>query len=404
MNMTLTRRDILHGSAGFGLAAALPGVSFAQSASDNIFILVILRGGLDGLVSAVPHGDPNYAGLRGNNAFNAADLTDLDGFYGLPPALSDWQSLWTANELLVVHALGIPYSTRSHFAAQEVLEIGLNRPTGTSGGWLARAMTLTGGRNNALAVAPGIPLVLRGDKAPMTWHPSRLNPPDNAGNFLWDLHAHYEADDILGPSYRQGMALRRIVSGDNSGSGDPHAPNMGIQFASARNASDVFSDLGRIINMETGPNTAVMELGGWDSHAKQGVLTGDLAINMDNLASGVLALKKSLGSNWDRTIVALVTEFGRTARFNGSGGTDHGSGTAAFLAGGNVNGGRVIADWPGLANNNLLDGRDLAITTDIRTLFKGLAQDHLKISTQSLNADVFPDSSDLVPMADLVRA
>ena len=402
MNLPLTRRDLLRGGAGMTLATALPGISLAQSASDNIFILVILRGGLDGLVSAVPHGDPDYSGLRGNNAFSTLDLTDLDGFYGLPPALSDWHSLWTANELLVVHALGIPYSTRSHFAAQEVLEIGLDRPSGASGGWLARAINLTGGRSNALAVAPGIPLVLRGDKAPMTWYPSRLNPPDNAGQFLLDLNAHYAGDDILGPPFRQGMALRQIASSASAGSA--HAPSMGIQFASALNASDVFSNLGRIVTMEGGPNTAVMELGGWDSHARQGVLTGDLATNMGNLAAGVLALKTTLGSNWDRTVVALVTEFGRTARFNGSGGTDHGAGTAAFLAGGNVNGGRAIADWPGLANSDLLDGRDLAITTDIRTLFKGLAQDHLKISTQSLNAEIFPDSSDLVPMADLVRA
>ena len=401
-----SRRDLLRGGAGLAMASALPGISLAQSAKDTVFIFIILRGGLDGLVAAVPYGDPHYAKIRGANAFDAADLTDLDGFYGLPPALRKWRPLWRDKELLIVHALGNPYDSRSHFDAQEVLEIGFDRPKGNSGGWMARALNATGASGEALAVTPGLPLVLRGATPPMTWYPSWVYPPERAEDYMQQLDGFYKRDPVLGPVYRKGMDLRSIVSSTTTAPESETMmghPDRGLRFSSPQEAASVFSDLARIINTGSGPNTAVMELGSWDTHSVQGVKTGALADLMTNLAEGILALKDTLGSTWSNTVVAIATEFGRTAEFNGSAGTDHGTGMAAYLVGGNVNGGRVVADWPGLARRNLYQERDLAVTLDIRAMFKGIAHEHLKVSSHDLDTKVFPNSAGITPMRDLVR-
>jgi uncharacterized protein (DUF1501 family) len=394
MNSKIQRRQLLAAALAPAGLAILP--ALAQShASDARFVFVVLRGAMDGLGAVPAIGDPDFASARGALANYASPLQALPGTpFALHPALEGVMGLYGQGEALVVHAVGLPYRDRSHFDAQNVLESGGTKPYEMPTGWLGRGLAAqTGRQHKALALMTAVPLVLRGSDDVDTWAPSVL--PEPAPDLVARLERVYANDAALAQALQRAKALR--MEGGMAAGGAMAGPGRGSLLALARKA-------GEMLAPAQGSRVAVLEAGGWDTHANQGAATGQLANQLRNLDTALVALKESLGPAWRRTVVLVATEFGREVAINGTGGTDHGTGGAALLLGGAVNGGRVIADWPGLAKAQRYEGRDLKITTDLRAVVKGVLADHLRWSSASIDKSVFPNSADVRALRDLVRA
>jgi uncharacterized protein (DUF1501 family) len=397
----ISRRTVLQSLGGAAIAAGMPTLSLATTNSDSKFVLVVLRGAVDGLALAAPYGDGNYTKARGELAISQPGSSDgllkLDGLFGLNPSLPSVYENFTQGNACIVHAIASPYRERSHFDGQDLLENGAAQVGGLRDGWLNRALADFDsglGRETAIALAPNTPLVLRGSHSVTSWAPSRL--PDADDNTLQRLQSLYADDEFYSTRLQQALRSQEIAAGSanmsNTGRG-----NEARQFA------DLMSSAARFLTTKDGPTMAVLELGGWDTHANQGSVDGALANRFSALDAGLRKLQQGLGDSWRKTAVVVVTEFGRTVHANGTRGTDHGTATAALLLGGAVNGGRVIADWPGLGSNDLYAGRDLRPTADIRSLFKGVLGQHLGISDTLLEETVFPNSSTASAMENLIR-
>ena len=358
---------------------------------DARFVFVLLRGGLDGLGAVPAIGDADFATARGPLAnFGAAPLA-LEGTpFALHPSLEALHGLYRSGELAVVHATGLPYRDRSHFDAQQVLESGGSKPYELASGWLGRALAAHGNRAG-LALTTAVPLVLRGSERIDTWAPSAL--PEPTPDLLARLEFLYAGDTALGPALARAKALREqpgMNQRPDAGGGRAAA------VALARKA-------GELIGAAQGPRVAVLEMGGWDTHLNQAAPAGALANNLRTLDSALAVLRESLGTAWSRTVVIVATEFGREVAVNGTQGTDHGTGGAAFVLGGAVQGGRVLGDWPGLARAQRFEGRDLRITTDLRSVLKGVLGDHLRVTNAVIEQTVFPNSAAVRP-ASLLRS
>jgi len=396
----LNRRDMLK-SIGFTAAAAsLPGASFAKTNSEARMVLVILRGAVDGLALVAPYGDGSYRKHRGELAIDKPGrdkgLLQLDGLFGLHPSMTSTHELYAENELLPMQAIASPYRARSHFDGQDVLENGVTRAGDRRDGWLNRAIAPLGGslgNEQAIALSQNTPLVLRGDNTVTSWAPSRL--PDADDDTLRRIQQMYAGDEFFATRLAQALDSQDIAQGMTESRGRQNEREQSRALMQAA---------GRFLCADDGPRVAVLESGGWDTHANQGAATGSLANKFAGLDEGLAALRSELESVWSKTVVVVVTEFGRTVRVNGTRGTDHGTATAALLLGGAVNGGRVMADWPGLANGDLFEGRDLFPTTDVRSLFKGVLAEHLLLPDRYLEESVFPDSRSARPLRDLIRA
>lgn len=391
----LNRRTLLAGVAGAG-ALSFPLFAFGQAlTTDKRLLVIVLRGGLDGLSAVAPVGDPSYASLRGRLAVERATALQLDNTFALHPNLRKMHALYRAQELLPIHACATAYRERSHFDAQNVLETGGVRPFARTEGWLNKALgALPQSRPEmGLALSAQAPLILRGPTPVSTWSPSTL--PDVNTDTMARMLALYEArDPALAHALESAMSANAIAM--ESGASD-------MNRAGPRTITPLAQIAARFLKDDDGPIAAVMEVGGWDTHANQGLEQGPLARGLTALDDGLDAFKTEMGAAWANTIVIIATEFGRTAAPNGTNGTDHGTGAAAFLAGGAVNGGRVLADWPGLARGALYEDRDLRPTTDLRAVFKGVLADHLRIASAALEREAFPASDAARPLQGLVR-
>ena len=393
------RRQMLGAALGAGAlgAMSMSTLSFAagSTASTKRFVFVVLRGGMDGL-SAVPAiGDPEFAAARGPLAqFSSAPLT-LDATFALHPNLAQLHTMYIGGELVVVHAAGLPYRERSHFDAQQVLESGGVRPYELTTGWLGRALAPSAAKS--LALNTSVPLVLRGPGAVDTWAPSALPEPN--ADLVARLERMYGNDAVLATALLRAKALHfdGAMPMDMNAAGDKSMANAGR----AGNFTLLAQRAAEFLSQPNGPQAAVLELGGFDSHANQGNPNGALSNTLRQLDAGLAALREGLvtSGTWGRTVVVVATEFGREVAVNGTLGTDHGTGGAAFVLGGAVKGGRVIADWPGLAKRDRFEGRDLRITTDLRAVLRGVLADHLQVAARSLNADVFPGSENIKGLA-----
>jgi uncharacterized protein (DUF1501 family) len=380
----LNRRSML-------AAGVLPWASLAWAAApatgERRLVLLILRGGLDGLQAVPAPGDPAFADARGVlGRFDSAPLP-LEGPFALHPQLSGLHALYGRQELLVLHATGLPYSERSHFDAQQVLESGGQRPHERDDGWLGRALAATGG--GAIGLGTAVPLVLRGAAQVDTWAPSAL--PDPAPDLLSRLERLYAGDPALGTALARARTLQA----------GPGMAGMGGAVAGVGAAEGLATRAAEFLSRPGGPGTAVLELGGWDSHANQAAPQGAITQNLKRLDAMVAALQRGLGPRWAQTVVLVLTEFGRQVAVNGTQGTDHGSGGIALLAGGAVRGGRVLTDWPGLAMKDRFEGRDLRSTTDLRALLHGVLHEHLQVPRATLDRTVLPGVA--APLRDLVR-
>lgn len=400
----LSRRDVLRSAALTGGAVLCSRVAFAAAGdTDARFVLALLRGGLDGLSAVPPYADPDYARLRRQIAIAApgrdGGALDLDGRFGLHPSLAFLHEAYADGELAVLHAVATPYRERSHFDAQDVLESGFPAPHADRTGWLNRALAalprsaqLANAQRRGVALGQNVPLVLRGPAEVVSWSPSRLPPLDS--DTVARISDLYAGDELLSRRLADALALKSQVPASMDGGG---APGRRAELLETVTAA------ARFLRDDDGPSVAVFDTTGWDTHANEGGARGPLAARLEALDTALRELKRGLGPAWERTVVLVATEFGRTAEANGSRGTDHGTAGAAFLLGGAVAGGRVIADWPGLAPSALYEGRDLAPTLDLRSVLKGVLGEHLGVAERALETDVFPESRAAPLLHGLVR-
>jgi uncharacterized protein (DUF1501 family) len=381
VEVMMERRDFLKNMCVGGIATfGFPVVSFAQVREPGRFVFVLLRGGFDGLAAVVPYGDPAYAALRGALAFQADDLVALDETFGLAPGLAPLREFHERNELVVLHALAIPYRTRSHFEGQAVLETGLDRPVGASDGWLNRLLQVMQGERSGIAIASGMPRSMTGSFGVQTWSPTQLGLVEDA--FLDRLGTLYRADPRLQGRFEAALQQQEIVGEEPMAGGG--ARRGGIE--------PLMRAAARILRQETGPNIAAVEFSGWDTHANQGLAGGPLDRLLAQLAGGLSAFRDEMQHAWSNTTVVVMTEFGRTARPNGTRGTDHGTGGAAFVIGPRVARSRLLADWPGLGDGALFEGRDLRPTLDTRAVLKAAIAGTFDLNRQQTDR-VFPGSA-----------
>lgn len=403
-----SRREFLNRMAAAALVAQWPELTLAAASGDARFVLIVLRGALDGLSAVPPYADPDYAAARGELAIAAPGASQgalrLDSLFGLHPALAHLHARFLARELVVFHAAASPYRERSHFDGQNVLENGTPRAAGTSSGWLNRALgnlpaeARTRQGESGLALGQNVPLVLRGDAPVTSWAPSVL--PEVDPDLLQRLAGLYSADPVLSSRLSDAVAIDALADDEGAvatGKVRPGAGNVQRLKLMAETA-------GKFLSADEGPRVAVLDAGGWDTHAQQGNATGQLATRLQGLDTVLQSFAQSLKPVWSQSAVLVVTEFGRTVARNGSRGTDHGTASCALLLGGAVNGGRVIADWPGLSARARYEGRDLAATLDLRDVFKSVLHDHLHVPSTALAQSVFPDSGPGRAIADLMRA
>ncbi|HLG88183.1 MAG TPA: DUF1501 domain-containing protein [Alphaproteobacteria bacterium] len=404
MSDLLSRRAILAGMGAAGLGTILPRVSLAAAETDKRFVFIILRGAMDGLNVVIPYGDRDYARLRGGIAIakpgEEDGAVDLDGFFGLHPVLAPVAPWFKEGALLPVHSVASPYRDRSHFDGQDLLENGTTNPRDTRSGFLNRTLALMGASDRRLGLAVGqtVPLALRGDVAVASWAPSRL--PEADEGFLSLVQTVYQGDKLLSQALADGIKATESADQVLGTSKDGMGAGMGD---GGRKALTVLADAtGKMLADPNGPRIAVFDIGGWDTHAGQGAAKGRLANALGALSDGLVALRTALGPAWKDTVIMTATEFGRTAHVNGTGGTDHGTGTVALLAGGGITGGKVHGRWPGLSDGNLYQSRDLMPTTDLRSVIKAVLRDHLRLPGGKLDTIVFPDSAEAKPLASIV--
>src|SRR6187399_1163802 len=425
MNQNYSRRSFIGTSLFAGASTFMASrLALANASTDSRFVFVMLRGALDGLSAVPPVGDPEYSSLRGQIALaksgEGAALA-LEGPFGLHPALKFLHESYAAKELAVLHAVASPYRERSHFDAQNVLESGDLRPHGSTSGWINRALIAlpsVKSREAGVALGANVPLAMRGPAEVASWSPTKITALDDAT--LARITDLYARDPLLSRRLADALESDAISSAAQAAaeaeSGDAGVMMSGVKPATVverdaqvkRNYNARYAETARaaagFLKRDDGPRVAMFDTTGWDTHANEGGAQGQLALRLRGLDAAMAALKESLGPVWRSTVVLVATEFGRTAAINGTRGTDHGTGAAAFLLGGAVAGGRVISDWPGLSRSALHESRDLRPTRDLRSVMKGVLRDHLGVSDTALDSQVFPGSIAVRPLDGLVHS
>ncbi|HEY5289685.1 MAG TPA: DUF1501 domain-containing protein [Caulobacteraceae bacterium] len=426
-----TRRRALMGALGLGISVEFLGSrAFAdseQAAAGKKLVVIIARGGLDGLSLSPPIGDPSYAALRGPIALAPFGQPDgalrLDDTFGLHPSLVATHRLALKGEARIAPAVATPDRERSHFEAQDVLESGANVVYGTASGWLNRALEAMGppGKVKAISVGATAPLILRGKIEAASWSPGGGAERDSRlPGILQDLYAH---DPLLGPALASGLAteaMAKLASQDAASIQPAEPPGAATSPAMQARANAggpalkpalrqalpqsrrLGATLAGFMTQPDGSQMAAVVIDGFDTHANQGAARGPLALRLAYVDAFIDGLSTGLGPAWTNTVVVMATEFGRTARVNGTNGTDHGTASTALLLGGALKKGGIVGDWPTLAQASLFENRDTAPTLDMRALFKGVLRDHLGIERAKLDTLVFPDSAAVAPTALVV--
>ncbi len=391
----IERRDFLHRAAATAMAVAggtliSPRLVFARAATEQRFVFIIQRGAADGLNTVVPYADPDYARLRGALAIDPALATRLDGMFALHPSLVEVAKMYEGKEALFVQAVASPYRDRSHFDGQNVLETGGTSAYQLKDGWLNRLLALLPRKGGeAIALSPTLPMALRGKAEVTSYAPSALAQASD--DLLVRVAQLYENDAQLHRLWSSAMGARDMAasSADMAGGRAKQDPAALGKMAAG------------FLSQPDGPRIAMIETGGWDTHTGQ---NGRLAAQLKALDTLLASLKTGLADTWTRTTVLVATEFGRTAAANGTGGTDHGTGSAAMLLGGNVEGGRVLADWPGLAPGALYEGRDLKPTMGLDALVTSAASQCFGLESERVGKLLFPSMTGGTRGARLLRA
>ncbi|MCU0830699.1 MAG: DUF1501 domain-containing protein [Rhizobiaceae bacterium] len=391
--LLMSRRALFGVTAGLYSAAFMPDFAQAAANPEARFLVVVLRGGMDGLNMVVPKLDPHYSGIRRELAIPASATLSLGSDFGLHPRLARLHAMYQAGDAAFIPAAGIPLQNRSHFDCQDNLENGLPENRSNATGWINRLLgAMPAG--DPVKLRGGIeigesPLIMSGPTPVLGWSPTGYQSasPEYRAAIL-DLYRTRSPQ--LHRTLSDGLRANDLAL--NSGAGT-NADISGLRKA--------FIGAGRLLRTANGPRIAVLSIDNWDTHSDQGGLTGDFADRLREMDEALGDLKRELGGVWANTVATLVTEFGRTVRTNGDSGTDHGIATVATLVGGGVRKG-IFGDWPGLAPNRLLDG-DLRPTVDLRSVFKGVLRDHLGVAPSVLESAVFPGSLAARPLGGLVK-
>ncbi|MCC2979171.1 DUF1501 domain-containing protein [Sphingomonas sp. IC4-52] len=381
----LDRRSfIIRGTLATLAAGTIAPMAFARAATEQRFVFIIQRGAADGLGTVIPVGDPAFTAVRGAFAEDAASGAKLDNLFALHPAMSTSAELYRRRQALFVHAVASPYRDRSHFDGQNVLETGGVSAYQIRDGWLNRLLSLLpNDASRAIAVSATVPAALRGGHEVASYAPSVL--PDASDDLLQRVTMLYQGDAQLHALWSEAMDTRQLA-------GD-------LADRSGREAAATGALAAQLLAPADGARIAMIETGGWDTHSAQ---RGRLANGLKNLDAMLAALQTGLGPSWQQTLVLVATEFGRTVVVNGTGGTDHGTGAAAMLFGGGVRGGRVVADWPGIAAGQLYEGRDLRPTFGLHDVITGALSEHFGLDAERAGAVLFPAVARRTPMSGLV--
>jgi uncharacterized protein (DUF1501 family) len=386
----LDRRTLLAGSLTLGASGlALPKIALAQTTGPKKLLFVLLRGAADGMSMLAPVGDPGFEALRGGALADYANAPKIGSFFALHPALAEVGKAAAAGEALFIHGAATAYRERSHFDGQNLLETGGTAPYASKDGWLNRLTALLGETGHAappraLAIAPAVPLALRGAAPVSSYAPSAL--PAATSDFLTRVAALYEADSELAGLWSRALETRAMAGDDN--------------LNNLRDAAANGTLVASLMKGERGAGIAMIEVDGWDTHANQ---RGVFARQARGLDAMLAAFRTGMAGEWRDTMVLVATEFGRTAKLNGTNGTDHGTASAAMVLGGSVKGGTVQADWPGLAPGQLYEGRDLAPTIALENVLAGAVAEHLRLDPALTLARLFPGRT-AKPLGGFVRA
>ena len=417
----LTRRSALAAAAGLGVSVSFLGRTAYAAADGDLarrkLIILVCRGGMDGLSVSPPVGDANYAALRGRIAiapFGAPDgALKLDDTFGLHPALKATYRLHQAGQARIAPAVATPDRARSHFEAQDVLESGGTVAYGAGSGWLNRTLQALAParRIEALSVGTQAPLILRGKIQAASWSPGGLEGRDTRlPAILADLYAH---DALLGPALASGLETQSMAKAASAlasaqaaemapAGGDTvmtsaqtaaQAPSGQGQGGGAQAARSVGVTVAKFMTEPNGPQIVAISVDNFDTHANQGAGQGLLATRLGYLDGLIDGLSSGLGAEWANTVIVAATEFGRTAHVNGTGGTDHGTASTALVLGGGLKQAGIVGDWPTLQQARLFENRDTAPTLDMRALFKGVLSEHLGVDRRALDTAIFPDST-----------
>lgn len=371
----MKRRELIKlGAAGWVmLSQPLKSVAATPKPASKKLVWVVLRGAMDSLHAVVPIGDQYLMQHRQALVKPIVDdLLPLDDYFGLHPSLKNIHRWYQQGEMMPIVAVASPYRERSHFDAQDMLESGLN-VTDHNSGWLARAFKQyqQNAHTEALAIARSLPLSMRGEERIRTWYPSSL--PDAEADLYERLETLYANDPLLSARLKEGRETKAMLNMDSKSKRNPRFIHLA-------------KSCGELLAQNTDASCAMLEMGGWDTHNSQ---VNRLNNQFKELDKGLAALKAELGPQWQYTVVVIATEFGRTVSVNGTQGTDHGTASAVFVAGGAVNGGRVAGEWPGLAPQQLYQNRDLKPTSDIRHYLSMILTQHWGLAPPQLDA-VFP--------------
>jgi len=382
----LDRRSFLVTGAGLAAMSLAPRMAFAKAETDRRFVFIIQRGAADGLGTIGAVGDPAFAGARGVLGEDFATGKKLDSLFALHPAMPSLGGMYDGGEVLFAHAIASPYRDRSHFDGQNVLESGGTGAYQVKDGWMNRMLgVIPSGEAKAIAVSATIPLALRGVHEVTSYAPSAL--PQASDDLMARVAALYQGDSQLHGLWSEAMDTRALT-------GD-------LTAANAANAAATGALAAKLLAPANGARIAMIETGGWDTHAGQ---RARLANQLKGLDAMIAALKGGMGPAWSDTMVLVATEFGRTVAVNGTGGSDHGTGSAAMLVGGAVKGGRVMADWPGLGQAALYEGRDLKPTLGLDQFVAGAVAGHYGVEPGRVMAALFPETKGAMPVIGISRA
>lgn len=399
MNRREFLRQLMYLSGGLMLSVGNRGwavkLADAATADGKRLVVVFLRGAVDGLNVVVPWDDDRYYEARPSIAIpkpgQDGGVTDLDGHFGLHPALASLLPYWQGKTLAFVHASGSPDPSRSHFEAQAYMETG-TPGVNTPDGWMNRLLGVLHGPRSpteALSLGPTLPRILTGSNSVSNLplgrnadHPIALDKPKVADAF----GALYQGDAPVDKAFREGQQARGELMSDL-------AKDMSDSYNGAPSVDGFSQDSARLAGLMTRDASirlAFLAVGGWDTHVGEGSSNGQLARHLQSLGNGLAALAQGLGPTYEDTVILVMSEFGRTFRENGNAGTDHGHGNSMWLLGGKVRGGKVYGEWPGLADDQLYQNRDLAITTDFRQVVDAVLTRHLGLGDAAIGR-VFPD-------------
>ncbi|MEM9501682.1 MAG: DUF1501 domain-containing protein [Pseudomonadota bacterium] len=390
MLTNLDRRSLIAGSLALGAGSfAAPRMAFAQATGSQNLLLVLLRGAADGLATLAPVGDPDFARIRPDALGDYENAQKASGFFAIHPAFQHVGKAYSQGDALFVHSTATGYRERSHFDGQNMLETGGAEPYSKRDGWLNRLVGLmpldeSGVPPRALAIAQTMPLALRGPAPASSYAPSAL--PEASSAFMERVSRLYASDEQLGNLWMRALETQEMASDDG--------------LRNLRDAKAAGELAASLMREEDGARIAMIELSGWDSHANQRGVFNRQASGLDTLLG---AYRTAMGSAWGNTLVLVATEFGRTVRYNGTKGTDHGTGSAAIVMGGAIRGGQVIADWPGLSDGALHEGRDLRPTVALENVIAGATAEHFGLDPAELMAGLFPGRG-TAPLTGISRA